>query len=92
MSTLSSHDVNGADSSSKLPDHAQSNPTSGTGGFQAQNRMTVEPPTKDDLQRSYARTVDAESSPKGWYGSMGMLLWLILSLFFDTIKVKSNNE
>lgn len=54
------------DSSSKQPD----NGPNGNGGFQPQNKMLVQPPTKDDLQRSYARTIDTEASPKGWYGSM----------------------
>ncbi|KAH6896762.1 hypothetical protein B0T10DRAFT_475050 [Thelonectria olida] len=55
--------VNGS-SSSKAPEQ----PTVG-GGFQTQNKMTVQPPKKEDLQKSYATTVDA-ANPTGWYGSM----------------------
>ncbi|KAL7922008.1 SPFH domain family protein [Trichoderma austrokoningii] len=39
-------------------------------GFQPQNKMTVQPPTGEDLQRSYAAVVGSEANPKGWYGSM----------------------
>jgi len=40
------------------------------GGFRPQGIMTVQPPRQEDLQRSYATVVDANASPKGWYGSM----------------------
>ncbi|KOS22252.1 putative band 7 family protein [Escovopsis weberi] len=39
-------------------------------GFQAQTKMTVQPPREGDLQRSYATTVGSDANPKGWYGSM----------------------
>jgi regulator of protease activity HflC (stomatin/prohibitin superfamily) len=39
------------------------------GGFRPQG-IAVVPPTKHDLQRSYATVVDADSDPQGWYGSM----------------------
>lgn len=54
--------VNG-DSSSKAPEQ-------GTGGFQTQTKMTVIPPKKEDLQRSYATIVENDANPKGWYGTM----------------------
>ncbi|KAF4584421.1 SPFH domain family protein [Ophiocordyceps camponoti-floridani] len=38
-------------------------------GFQAQNKMDVQPPKEGDLQRSYAKLV-GDADPKGWYGSM----------------------
>ncbi|PFH56068.1 hypothetical protein XA68_17126 [Ophiocordyceps unilateralis] len=40
------------------------------GGFQAQNKMDVQPPREEDLQRSYATLVGDDANPKGWYGSM----------------------
>lgn len=39
-------------------------------GFQPTQRMDVIPPSKDDLQRSYATVVDANANPEGWYGTM----------------------
>ncbi|EHK41347.1 uncharacterized protein TrAtP1_004805 [Trichoderma atroviride] len=39
-------------------------------GFQPQNKMTVQPPSGEDLQKSYAAVVGNEANPKGWYGSM----------------------
>ncbi|CAM1509050.1 Fc.00g027890.m01.CDS01 [Cosmosporella sp. VM-42] len=63
--------INGGDSSgSKAPlaPHAAVDTTNG--GFQSQHKMTVQPPKKEDLQVSYARVVEAEANPKGWYGSM----------------------
>jgi erythrocyte band 7 integral membrane protein len=45
-------------------------PEEGTGGFVAAVKMDVVPPKKEDLQKSYATTVEGESNPKGWYGSM----------------------
>jgi len=39
-------------------------------GFQPTNKMTVQPPKEDDLQRSYATTVGSEANPPGWYGKM----------------------
>lgn len=36
----------------------------------AQHKMAVEPPKKEDLQRSYATVVENDANPKGWYGSM----------------------
>ncbi|KAI5458604.1 hypothetical protein BGZ63DRAFT_416220 [Mariannaea sp. PMI_226] len=53
------------DSSSKAPEQP-----SNTGGFQTQHKMTVQPPKKEDLQKSYATTVDDGSQAAGWYGSM----------------------
>ncbi|KAF7558844.1 hypothetical protein G7046_g5303 [Stylonectria norvegica] len=55
--------VHGSGSSGKAPE-------TGTGGFQTQQMMTVIPPKKEDLQVSYAKVVEAEANPKGWYGSM----------------------
>lgn len=40
------------------------------GGFQPSHKMAVQPPKKDDLQRSYATVVDANANPEGWYGTM----------------------
>ncbi|CAG9944222.1 unnamed protein product [Clonostachys rosea f. rosea IK726] len=52
----------GAGSSSKAPESEV--------GFQPQNRMAVQPPKQEDLQRSYATVVSADANPKGWYGTM----------------------
>lgn len=55
-------------------DHAGSEATNGNNtnvGFKSHGGMTVKPPTKDDLQRSYATIVENDASPKGWYGTMG---------------------
>ncbi len=41
--------------------------------------MTVQPPKKEDLQKSYATVVAQETNPKGWYGSMSTFLFLRLS-------------
>lgn len=60
-------------SSSKAPDTDVE--TNGNGGFQAQAKMTVQPPKKEDLQRSYATIVSNDANPKGWYGSMST--WLL---------------
>ncbi|KAM0330573.1 hypothetical protein ACHAQA_003521 [Verticillium albo-atrum] len=40
------------------------------GGFQPTHKMTVKPPAKEDLQRSYATVVEENANPKGWYGTM----------------------
>ena len=57
--------VNGAQgSSSKAPE------TDTPLGFQPHNKMTVQPPKQEDLQRSYATVVSNEANPKGWYGTM----------------------
>ncbi|GKT52302.1 putative beta-galactosidase A [Colletotrichum spaethianum] len=42
----------------------------GQGGFKPHGEMTVKPPTKEDLQRSYAKVVEEDANPKGWYGTM----------------------
>ncbi|KAK0651659.1 stomatin family protein [Cercophora newfieldiana] len=39
-------------------------------GFRPQANMTVLPPRREDLQKSYASIVDDNANPKGWYGSM----------------------
>ena len=52
-------------SSSKAPDSEGH-----LGGFVATTKMAVQPPKKEDLQKTYATTVPGESNPKGWYGSM----------------------
>lgn len=39
-----------------------------------QPAMVVVPPRQEDLQKSYATVVDPNANPKGWYGSMSMLL------------------
>ncbi|KAF4471041.1 stomatin [Fusarium albosuccineum] len=57
--------INGGGSTSKAP----ATVPDGSGGFQAQHKMTVVPPKKEDLQRSYATVVDANANPQGWYGS-----------------------
>lgn len=73
--------VNGAGhgSSSKAAD------VDGLPGFQPQNKMTVKPPSGDDLQESYAAVVGSEANLKGWYGSMSMSQ-LTLSTFFDSLR------
>jgi hypothetical protein len=43
--------------------------TNGNGGFQAQANMKVEPPKREDLQRSYASVIEEVHFP-GWYGTM----------------------
>lgn len=62
--------VNGAGhgSSSKAADVDGLSPP----GFQPQNKMTVKPPSGEDLQKSYAAVVGSEANPKGWYGGMSM--------------------
>lgn len=57
--------VNGG--SSKAPESV-----SGTTaiGFTPQHKMTVQPPRKEDLQKSYASVVETDANPKGWYGGM----------------------
>ena len=50
------------------------------GGFRAQANMTVQPPRVEDLQKSYATIVSNDANPSGWYGSMGTLHLLSLSL------------
>lgn len=57
-----SHEVNGG-GSSKAPEE-------GNIGFQPQNKMTVQPPKQEDLQRSYATVVSNDVASGGWYGSM----------------------
>ncbi|KAF5127318.1 putative band 7 family protein [Metarhizium anisopliae] len=60
--------ADGHDGSSKATEYESTPVTSG--GFQPSKPMAVQPPRKEDLQESYARVVDAETSPKGWYGNM----------------------
>lgn len=42
----------------------------GTGGYVAAQKMAVQPPRQEDLQKSYASIVGNDANPKGWYGSM----------------------
>jgi erythrocyte band 7 integral membrane protein len=58
-----SHEVNGG-GSSKAPE------SDANIGFQPQNKMTVQPPKQEDLQRSYATIVTQDMGVQGWYGSM----------------------
>lgn len=59
--------VNGEGSSAgKAHDESATGPI----GFQPTNKMTVQPPKEEDLQRSYATVVTAEANPPGWYGKM----------------------
>lgn len=60
--------ADGHDGSSKATEYESTPVTSG--GFQPSKPMAVQPPRKEDLQESYARVVDAETNPKGWYGNM----------------------
>lgn len=46
---------------------------SGDQPFRPQPAMVV-PPRQEDLQKSYATVVDANATPKGWYGSMSTSL------------------
>ena len=48
-------------------------PEEGTGGFVAQTKMAVQPPKKEDLQKSYATVVTDEANPKGTYAKMSTL-------------------
>lgn len=57
--------INGGSSSK-----AAAPPAEGNGGFQAQHKMAVVPPKKEDLQRSYARVVEDNVTPDGWYARM----------------------
>ncbi|KYK55332.1 stomatin-like protein [Drechmeria coniospora] len=60
-----------AESSARKPHGSDENTHPSLGGFQPQSRMAVQPPKKEDLQRSYATVVgDEEPQPRGWYGSM----------------------
>jgi erythrocyte band 7 integral membrane protein len=59
------HNIANGSSGSKVPEGESS-----TGGFQAQNKMTVQPPKQDDLQQSYATVVRTDVDYKGWYGGM----------------------
>lgn len=64
---MSAPALNGAGSStSKAPENETAI------GFQPQNKMDVQPPRKEDLQRSYATVVIEDANPKGWYGTMSM--------------------
>lgn len=49
---------------------AHSHAAAATGGFVSQAKMTVAPPSEEDLQKSCAKVVGSEANPKGWYGSM----------------------
>ncbi|KAF5537887.1 hypothetical protein H9Q69_001983 [Fusarium xylarioides] len=68
--------INGGGSSSANPTKAPV--MEGNGGFMAQHKMAVEPPKKEDLQRSYATVVENDANPKGWYGSMMNALGTII--------------
>jgi erythrocyte band 7 integral membrane protein len=65
-------DLNGA----RGADHADLNggsskaPEISNAGFQPTNKMVVQPPRKEDLQRTYATTVEDVENPRGWYGVM----------------------
>ncbi|KAM0428932.1 hypothetical protein ACHAPT_006735 [Fusarium lateritium] len=65
--------LNGGGSSSKAPA-----PLEGNGGFQAQHKMAVVPPKKEDLQRSYATIVETDANPKGWYARMKNTLGVVV--------------
>jgi hypothetical protein len=71
------HHANGG-SSSKNPNGEHS-----LGGFQAQNKMAVQPPREDDLQQSYATVVRTDADHKGWYGGMSKFMFLFLFVFFS---------
>lgn len=60
-------------SSSKAPEHDPTNV-----GFQPQSRMAVQPPKKEDLQRSYATVVAPDANPQGWYGTMSTFAFSII--------------
>jgi erythrocyte band 7 integral membrane protein len=63
---MDSSTTNGSTSAAhKAPENEPS-----TGGFVAQNKMTVQPPKESDLQKSYATVVHTEDDHKGWYGTM----------------------
>lgn len=59
---------NQAGSSSKATDELEH--PNGTGGYVAPQKMAVQPPRQEDLQKSYASIVGNDANPKGWYGSM----------------------
>lgn len=64
---------NGESSSTHKNSSPQRNGPEGepaNGGFQPSNMMTVQPPKKEDLQRSYATIVGDDVGPKGAYGTM----------------------
>jgi erythrocyte band 7 integral membrane protein len=58
------------DGGSSSAQHKALAPGDGNGGFVPSNKMTVEPPKKEDLQRKYATVVEHEAGPNDWYGSM----------------------
>jgi len=60
----SASERNGGAAKGKLQD------INGDIGFRPQMNMTIQPPTPDDLQKSYASIVAEDGNPKGWYGSM----------------------
>jgi erythrocyte band 7 integral membrane protein len=77
------HNIANGSSGSKVPEGESS-----TGGFQAQNKMTVQPPKQDDLQQSYATVVRTDVDYKGWYGGMSKsfsFLFLAFSLALCSI-------
>lgn len=63
--------VSNAGASSKAPASSENGPS--LGGFVAQQKMEVQPPRREDLQGTYATTVDDVANPKGWYGSMSTI-------------------
>ncbi|KEY64083.1 hypothetical protein S7711_07445 [Stachybotrys chartarum IBT 7711] len=62
------NDNSAGGSTSKAP--AANGETPSLGGFQAQHKMAVQPPRKEDLQRSYATVVTEDVGPTDWYGKM----------------------
>ncbi|KAF6808771.1 band 7 family protein [Colletotrichum sojae] len=80
--TAPQHDYEGSSTGKgRAPDYEDhAAPTTGHGttngvnttnvGFKASGGMTVQPPTEEDLQRSYATIVGNDANPKGFYGTM----------------------
>lgn len=77
---------NGEGASTKFADSdAGQNTPAAAGGFVAQTRMAVVPPSEEDLQKSYAKVVGSEANPKGWYGSMSTSPFPPMSSFRQSI-------
>lgn len=97
MSSSAPLNATGEGSSAKYPESetgATSNGGGGqphTGGFQAQSKMTVQPPKREDLQKSYASVVTEEANPKGWYGSMSKFL-SFAALAMTCLRIKAHHS
>ena len=70
-----------ANGKSASGDHAFHN---GDPGLSASNLISVQPPRREDLQPSYAKTLQGESEDAGthgWYGWMSMMIRKAITIF-----------